>query len=87
MNSPTEEIRQVVRTYILNEFLPGERPESLTNQTALITGGILNSIATVKLVTFLEDRYAVEFETHELTGEYLNTVDDITNAVASKMAK
>ena len=51
-----EEIRQAIHAYILDKFLPGEDPADLTDQTPLITGGILDSIRTLKLVVFLEDR-------------------------------
>jgi len=54
MENPTmEEIRQTVKSYILKEFLFGENPDELTDSTPLITGGILDSIATLKLVAFM----------------------------------
>ncbi|GIV58968.1 acyl carrier protein [Rhodocaloribacter litoris] len=79
------EIRAAVKDYILDEFLPGEDPDALTSDTPLITGGILDSIATVKLVGFLEDRFGVRFHAHEMSADYLDTLDDIANVVASKM--
>jgi len=36
--------------YILKEFLPGEDPNELTDATPLVTGGILDSLATLKLI-------------------------------------
>ena len=50
-------IKQTIKEFILDEFLPGEDPDELTESTPLITGGILDSIATLKLVMFLEERY------------------------------
>ena len=47
-----EQINADVKGFILKEFLPGESPEQLTDSTPLITGGILDSIATLKLVAF-----------------------------------
>jgi acyl carrier protein len=38
----------------------------------------------VKLVSFLEEEYAVEFEAHEISVDLLNTLDDIARAVESK---
>ena len=52
-----DEIKSVVRDYILREFLPGEEPGELTDRTPLITGGILDSISTLKLVVFLEEQF------------------------------
>ncbi|MGE3539950.1 MAG: acyl carrier protein [Candidatus Tectimicrobiota bacterium] len=78
------EITETVKTYILQEFLPGEDPAELTETTPLITGGILDSIATLKLVAFLEDQYALTLRAHEADVEHLNTITDIVNLVLSK---
>jgi len=79
------EIKAAVKDYILDEFLPGEDPDDLTPDTPLITGGILDSIATVKLVGFLEDRFGVRFQAHEMSADYLDTLDEIAAAVESKL--
>lgn len=78
------EIRDAVRAFILREFLPGEDPAELQDDTPLITGGILDSIATLKLVAHLEERYGIEFQAHETDADHLNTVADIGELVRSK---
>jgi len=80
----TEDIKRTVKEYILKEFLPGEDPEELTDTTPLITGGILDSIATLKLVAFIEERYAFTFQAHEVDVQHLNTVADIAKLIVSK---
>jgi len=80
-----DEITQTVREFILREFLPGEDPANLTDDVPLISGGILDSIATLKLVMFLEERYGVRFEAHEADREHLDTIPDIRRLVASKL--
>ncbi len=79
-----EEIAQAVHRYILGEFLPGEDPSELTEQTPLITGGILDSISTLKLVVFLEDRFHITVEAHEAGVEHLDSIRDISAFVARK---
>jgi acyl carrier protein len=81
-----EEIRQVVSDYILSRFLPGEDPSELTETTPLITGGVLDSIATLKLVVFLEDRFGVTVEAHEAGVDNLDSVGQIAALVARKKA-
>ncbi len=85
MSAQIGEIKAAVKDYILDEFLPGEDPDALTDDTPLITGGILDSIATVKLVGFLEERFGVQFSAHEMSADYLDTLDDIAEVVAEKM--
>lgn len=73
-----------IRSYILDEFLPGEDPAELTDTTELVTGGIIDSLATLKLVSFLEDEFRVSIQPHEANRDHLNTIEDITRLVESK---
>jgi acyl carrier protein len=79
-----EEIEKAVHAYILDEFLPGEDPAELTEETPLITGGILDSITTLKLVTFLEDHFGITVEAHEAGMEHLDSIRQIAGLVAEK---
>ena len=78
------EISTTIRDYILQEFLPGEDPGELDDQTPLITGGILDSITTLKLVTFLEDCFDIQIEAHEAGVEHLDTIERIGALIAVK---
>ena len=80
-----QDIKNTVRNFILEEFLPGENPEELADSTPLLTGGILDSIATLKLVSFLEEQFKIELAPHETDADHLNTVTTITALVQSKL--
>ena len=86
MSNTTETIQADVKAYILDTFLPGEDPDSLDLETPLISGGILDSISTVKLVTFLEEKYGIEFQAHEIGSDNLETLTLIANTVNTKNA-
>jgi len=79
-----EDIEKVVQGYILNEFLPGEDPGELTDRTPLITGGILDSITTLKLVVFLEEHFGITVEAHEAGVEHLDSIGQIARLIAAK---
>jgi len=81
----TDAIKDDIKSFIMNEFLPGEDPGELTDDTPLITGGILDSIATLKLVMHLEEKYRVTFAPHEVDKENLDTLDLITAFVRDKL--
>ena len=78
-------VKEIIKGYILEQFLPGENPAELTDSTPLITGGILDSLATIKLVVFLEERFKIQIEAHETMVDYLDTIADIAQLVSSKM--
>jgi acyl carrier protein len=73
-----------VKQYILDEFLPGEDPANLTDTTPLVTGGILDSLATLKLVSFLEQEFGIKVASHETGQKFLNTLEAIATLVRSK---
>jgi acyl carrier protein len=80
-----QEIEEPIKGYILEEFLPGENPAELTASTPLVTGGILDSLATIKLVFFLEKKFKIKIHAHETMVDYLDTIADIAQLVHSKL--
>ncbi len=87
MSTPAaDEIKAIVKEYILTKFLLGENPDMLEDDTPLITGGVLNSITTVDLISFLEEQFGVEFKAHEMSADYLDTLNVIAATVQSKSA-
>ena len=87
MEEDHESIRETVRGFILGEFLMGEDPSSLADATSLITGGILDSIATVRLVTYLEESYGISLEQRDITVDRFNTVADIVSTVQTRISE
>ena len=79
-----DNIRETVRRFILDNFLPGEDPKNLTDRTELKESGILDSLSTLKLVTFLEEQFKVEFEADDLDAGNLSTIESIERLVKSK---
>jgi acyl carrier protein len=87
MGGAMDDVRVAVRDYILEEFLPGETPDALTDTTPLVTGGILDSLASLKLVAFLEEQYGIEVQAYETNVDNLDTITDIEALVRSKLSE
>ena len=81
-----DNVKSEVKAYILKEFLPGESEDALTDSTPLVTSGILDSLATLKLVSFLEEQYGISLEAHEVDADHLDTIDHVERLVSSKRA-
>jgi acyl carrier protein len=79
-----DNIRDTVRHFILDNFLPGEDPANLTDSTELKESGILDSMSTLKLVSFLEEQFKVELEADDLDAGNLATIENIERLVRSK---
>ena len=81
MDTALGDIKQTVREFILQEFLVGADPEDLTDDTPLIEGGILDSLALIKLVTFLEERFQIMLE---VDVEQLASIQSIVETIEAK---
>jgi acyl carrier protein len=79
-----DSIKETIRSYILNEYLPGESPANLTDDTPLRTSGILDSVATLSLVSFLEQTFGILIDAHETGVENFDRIEDIAGLVARK---
>jgi acyl carrier protein len=75
---------RAIRDYILDEFLPGEDPSQLTPDTQLLSTGVLDSLATLKLVSFLEHEFKIQVKPHEADEAHLNTLRSICDLVETK---
>ena len=78
------DIKEELRQYIVSEFLPGEKPSNLKDVTPLRTSGILDSMATLRLVSFVEEHFGIEVEAHEASVENFDSIDSIASFVRSK---
>ena len=76
--------RAEIKSFILENFLLGEDPKNLTDDTELKESGILDSLSTLKLVTYLEERFKIELEASDLDAGNLASIASIANLVATK---
>jgi acyl carrier protein len=80
-----DDIKEDIRQFIL-EFLPGEKPTNLHDDTPLRTSGILDSLGMLKLVSFIEEKFGFEVEAHETGVENFDRIDDIAALIERKRA-
>ncbi len=79
-----DSLQTAIRDYVLDTFLPGVPAGELTEDTPLVSSGIVDSLATVRLVAYLEDHYGITVEPHEHGADYLDTVAQIASLVREK---
>ena len=87
MTDSCQQINGAIKEFILAEFLPGEPAENLDDSTPLIEGAIVDSIGIMKLVLFIDEKFGIEIEPHEMSAEFLGTIADIVKTVNVKIAQ
>jgi acyl carrier protein len=94
------EIKEELRQFIVSEFLSGgQAPDgqenggsqtgrisgaSLKEDTALQTSGVLDSVAMLRLAHFVEERYGIDVQAHEMSVENFDSVASIAAFIESK---
>lgn len=77
-------ITRTVREFLVREFFPGEVGESLRDDQPLLSSGLLDSVAALKLVLFLEQHFAIAIDTSDISGGRINTLESIAALVNEK---
>jgi acyl carrier protein len=81
------QIRDVLRGY-LREHHHGDGGDlEWSDTTPLLTYGILDSIAVMQLLTFLEATFDIEFGPRDLDRRRLDTIEQIEELVRRKIAE
>jgi acyl carrier protein len=75
-----EEIKKIVLEYVTNEYLE-EDDDEISNDTPLISGGIVDSFSMVSLKRFLEAKYKISIPDDKATPEAFDTVNKIADLV------
>ena len=71
------QMESVINDYISREIVQDQAVLPLSNDTSLLTGGILDSLSLLRLVVFLQDRFQLTVDDTELLPENFDSVNAI----------
>jgi acyl carrier protein len=80
-----EGLKDVILNYVTKEYLEDDS-ETLTFESPLISGGIVDSFSMVSLKRFLENRYAIQIPDERATPEAFDSVNKIAVLVEELVA-
>ncbi len=81
-----EEIRDVVLDYVIKEYME-DQDDEITYDTALISGGYVDSFSMVSLKRFLETKYKISLPDDKATPEAFDSVNNIVKLVEEFLNK
>ncbi len=79
------EIREQVRSYIVDNFLFGD-DNGLEDSTSFLDSGILDSTGILEVINFLEEQFSVKVKDDELVPENLDSIMNLMGYLGRKMA-
>ncbi len=81
-----DDLKGVILDYVIKEYVEDDS-ESMTFDTPLISGGIVDSFSMVSLKRFLENKYGIQIPDNEATPEAFDSVSKIADLVERFVAK
>jgi acyl carrier protein len=79
------QIRQELRQFVIDNFLFG-RDRDLKDDASFLESGIIDSTGVLELISFLEERFAIEIKETDLTPDNLDSIDKVTRLVERRQA-
>lgn len=64
----------------------GKESDDFTDKVSLLDIGIIDSTGILELVEFVEEKYEISIEDHELVPENLDSVINLVNFIKKKSA-
>jgi acyl carrier protein len=82
MKNNASDIRDKIRTYILNETFA--ESEKIQNESLVFKEGYFDSMGFVRLISFLEGEYSLKINDTDLVEENFESINAITDFVVKK---
>jgi acyl carrier protein len=73
------DLKSLIIDYVKREYLEEDSEEEVTENTPLISSGIVDSFSMVSLKTFLEKKFNIKIPDEKATPEAFDTVNNILN--------
>ncbi len=77
-------IGTVVERFIVDEIMLGDTQTKLETEASLLSRNILDSLALLRLISFLEEEYNITIEDGEVIPENFETLGQITAFIEQK---
>ncbi len=78
------DIRNQVKTFIVDNFMIGRDPAELTDSASLLELGVIDSTGVLELVGFLEEKFGFQVDDTELVPDNLDSIDNLERYIMSK---
>ena len=75
------DMHDVIREYVIDEYLEDDDDREVENDSPLITGGIVDSFSMVSLKRFLERKYDISIPDADASPEAFDSVNLIATLV------
>ncbi len=79
-----DSITQIIKNFILENFLFGADEDTLDHNDSFLEKGIIDSTGVLELVSFIEEEFSISVEDEELVPENLDSVHILARFIKRK---
>jgi acyl carrier protein len=80
------ELKEELRTFIADSIMYGHTTDFLTDDASFLENGVIDSTGVLELIGYLESRFGISVEDHELVPENLDSINGLLRFVERKKA-
>jgi acyl carrier protein len=77
-------VEDVVREFIVMNFLFGDTERNLSDDDSLLEEGVVDSTGILELVFFLETTYEIKIRENEMVPANLDSISKVANFIGRK---
>ena len=81
--SPVD-IKEKVKTYIIENFLLGNVSDALTDDDSFLEKGIIDSTGILELVSFVQETFNIKIDDMELVPDNLDSLNNLEAFITKK---
>jgi acyl carrier protein len=81
-----DKIQKQIREYIIESFLVDEEAADFRDGESFLESGLIDSTGMLEVITYLEATFSIAVADEEMIPENLDSVENITRFVASKLS-
>ncbi|MBX3710760.1 MAG: acyl carrier protein [Lysobacter sp.] len=78
--------RQIIKRYILKNFLFSDDDTAIGDQDSLVRGGVLDSTGIYELILFIEEEFKLSIAPEEMVPEHFDTLASMDDFIQRKLA-
>ncbi len=78
-------IEKQIREYLTEEVLFSDDSIEYSNDDSLLEAGVVDSVAVMEMILFVEETFNVEVADQEITPDNFDSVNRLANFIRSKM--
>ncbi|UCG22656.1 MAG: acyl carrier protein [Chloroflexota bacterium] len=73
-----------IERFIVDEIMIGDKQTKIDPDQSLLNSGIIDSLALLRLIGFIEDQYGITIDDGEVIPENFETINDMVRLVERK---